>query len=274
MNYQNPSSSLETTEKENQSTLNIDFRGIIATILYRWWVIVCVMILTVVAAFLFSYFQKPIYASSAKLFITGMPVNSTELSPSQGTQSTAVSIAKSLQDMVKDRDILNEVSDSLESMGIVNPETEKKYTYSELLSAVTVVYSSDKPQILTINVTSTDRNQSREIANKVQEIASKKLTEISGTRVNIGNTAGTGSRTNDNMLRNMVIALLAGALIGVIGVLISYFADDKIKNAEDVEKHLGLSVLGQIPVTEKVTDPDENDDRKNKKKKKERANAS
>lgn len=270
MNYQKANLPNEAPEQENRSGINIDLRGILATILYRWWIIVTVMIVAVVAAFLFSYFQKPIYASTSKLFVTGMSVNSTEQSPSQGTQSTAVSIAKSLQDMVKDRYILNEVSDELEEMGIVNPETKAKYTYAELIAAVSVTYSSDKPQILSIRAVSTDRNISREIANKVQEVAAKKLTEISMTRVNTGNTAGTGARTNDNMLRNMVIGALVGALIGVIGVLIAYFADDKIKSAEDVEKYLGLSVLGQIPITERAEDPEADAGyRKGRKKKKE-----
>ena len=263
MNYQKANLPNEAPEQENRSGINIDLRGILATILYRWWIIVTVMIVAVVAAFLFSYFQKPIYASTSKLFVTGMSVNSTE-------QSTAVSIAKSLQDMVKDRYILNEVSDELEEMGIVNPETKAKYTYAELIAAVSVTYSSDKPQILSIRAVSTDRNISREIANKVQEVAAKKLTEISMTRVNTGNTAGTGARTNDNMLRNMVIGALVGALIGVIGVLIAYFADDKIKSAEDVEKYLGLSVLGQIPITERTEDPEADAGyRKGRKKKKE-----
>ena len=72
------------------------------------------------------------------------------------------------------------------------------------------------------------------------------------------------------MLRNMVIGALVGALIGVIGVLIAYFADDKIKSAEDVEKYLGLSVLGQIPITERAEDPEADAGyRKGRKKKKE-----
>ena len=82
------------------------------------------------------------------------------------------------------------IREKLEEMGIVNPETKAKYTYAELIAAVSVTYSSDKPQILSIRAVSTDRNISREIANKVQEVAAKKLTEISMTRVNTGNTAG------------------------------------------------------------------------------------
>lgn len=255
----------ETAGSEARKETSIDLRGIFATLLYRWWIIVSVMIVAVVAAFLLSYFQKPVYASSAKLFITGMSVTSEEQSPNSNTQSTAASLAKSLQDMVKDRYILNEVSDNLEAMGIVNPDTGSKYTYGELISAVTVSYSADKPQILTLRATSSDKNVSREVANMVQEVAAKKLTETSMTKVNPGNPAGTGDRTNDNMLRNMVIAALVGALIAIIGVLISFFADDKIKTAEDVEKRLGLSVLGQIPISERISEEGESQGRRKKK---------
>lgn len=255
----------ETAGSEVRKETSIDLRGIFATLLYRWWIIVSVMIVAVVVAFLFSYFQKPVYASSAKLFITGMSVTSEDQSPNSNTQSTAASLAKSLQDMVKDRYILNEVSDKLEEMGIVNPDTGKKFTYAELIAAVTVSYSADKPQILTLRVTSTDKNVSREVANMVQEVAAEKLTETSMTRVNPGNSAGTGAWINNNMFRNMVIAALVGALIAVIGILIAFFADDKIKTAEDVEKHLGLSVLGQIPISDRISEDDEPQGRRKKK---------
>ena len=45
-------------------------------------------------------------------------------------------------------------------------------------------------------------------------------------------------------------------------VLIAYISNDTIKNQEDVERYLGLSTLGTIPISE--------DERKKKKRKKQK----
>ena len=47
MNYQKANLPNEAPEQENRSGINIDLRGIFATILYRWWIIVTVMIVAV-----------------------------------------------------------------------------------------------------------------------------------------------------------------------------------------------------------------------------------
>ena len=45
--------------------------------------------------------------------------------------------------------------------------------------------------------------------------------------------------------------LIAAILVSAI-VLIIYLTDDTIKTAEDVEKYLGLSTLGLIPLAEEA----------------------
>ena len=57
----------------------------------------------------------------------------------------------------------------------------------------------------------------------------------------------------------MIIGVLLGILLSVAIILIAYISNDTVKTQEDVEKYLGLSVLGTIPLTET--------DRKKKKKK-------
>lgn len=245
----------ESVETERQKELSIDLRGIFAALLHRFWIILLAVLAGGVLAFFISYVQKPTYASSATLFVTGISVNSEEQTPNSSTQSTAASLAKSLQELITYREPLKEVSELLEQKGIVNPETGEKYTYSDLVSMVTVKYSGEKPQILSIYVTCGDGETSREVTNVVQEVAARYLTDKSMTRVNVGNTAGTGSRTNNDMVRNLMIGALIGALLAIIGILIAFFADDKIKTAEDIEKHLGISVLGQIPKSEKLNEP-------------------
>ena len=56
--------------------------------------------------------------------------------------------------------------------------------------------------------------------------------------------------SNIHYFKNMAL----GAIISVVAIcailLAFYIFDDKIKTPDDIEKHLGLSVLGEIPEIE------------------------
>ena len=62
-----------------------------------------------------------------------------------------------------------------------------------------------------------------------------------------------------SITKNGIIGGFLGVLLSVVIILIAYISNDTVKTQEDVEKYLGLSVLGTIPLTET--------DRKKKKKK-------
>ena len=56
--------------------------------------------------------------------------------------------------------------------------------------------------------------------------------------------------SNVHTLRNMIIGGIVGAIIVCVVLLAIFIFDDKIKVPDDVEKHLGISVLGEIPEIE------------------------
>jgi N-acetylmuramoyl-L-alanine amidase len=60
------------------------------------------------------------------------------------------------------------------------------------------------------------------------------------------------SRTQSNIhyFRNMAIGAILGFVVICAVLLAFYIFDDKIKTPDDIEKHLGLSVLGEIPEIE------------------------
>ena len=55
-----------------------------------------------------------------------------------------------------------------------------------------------------------------------------------------------------NVKKNVIIACLLGGIIAVIISLIGFISDDTIKSQEDVEKRLGVSVLGIIPENDRI----------------------
>ena len=59
-----------------------------------------------------------------------------------------------------------------------------------------------------------------------------------------------GAPSNINLISNIVVAFLLGVIL-ICAILIVFFIfDDKIKTPDDVQKRLGLNVLGAIPEIE------------------------
>ncbi|MEO5595571.1 MAG: polysaccharide biosynthesis tyrosine autokinase, partial [Lysobacteraceae bacterium] len=62
-----------------------------------------------------------------------------------------------------------------------------------------------------------------------------------------------GSPYKPNLPRNLALALLGGLLLGGMLALGFEFLDDTLKTPADIEKHLGLAVLGLIPKLKNMT---------------------
>ena len=49
--------------------------------------------------------------------------------------------------------------------------------------------------------------------------------------------------------RLSILAGIAAAFLSIVILLILHFSDDSIKSEEDIERYLGVSTLGMIPMT-------------------------
>ena len=66
-----------------------------------------------------------------------------------------------------------------------------------------------------------------------------------------------GVPVSPSVIKNTVIGAILGALIAIAIILISYVFNDTIMTSEDVEKKLGINVLGTLPLEEAEDDGDE-----------------
>ena len=129
-------------------------------------------------------------------------------------------------------------------------------THEELLKKLSVDTPTDT-RVVSITVTDTDPYTAAEIANAVRDIASKHIQQVMDIKaVNVVETANIPDEpSSPSVPKNGVIGGL---------VIIVYLTNDTVKTPEDVEKYLGLSVLGTIPYSSKMG-------KKSKKKKKRHA---
>lgn len=200
------------------------------------WYILCIMLAAcVIVSIIYSYLiVTPLYDSTGKLYVT----NKNSQTINTGDLSVSLFLTNDYVNLIVDRAVLDEVSRDL----------DYKYSYSQLRSAIRVSNPEDT-RFLEIIARTPSAEDSKKIVDSVCKVSQEKLVELLGIdRVVIirgGSLSNTPSvpKVSKNIIGSIVIAVIMySALICAL-----YFLDDKINKPEDIEKILGMSVLGNIP---------------------------
>ncbi len=119
------------------------------------------------------------------------------------------------------------------------------------LSAKIQVTSPENTRVLQINITDTNPQMAADIANTVREVASaqiKQIMDVSAVQT-VYEAEVPQEPSGPNAMRNAVLAAALG-LVAVIGIYaVIFILDDTIRTEEDVMRHLGLGILGVIPMS-------------------------
>ena len=223
----------------------IDITELFQTLLSRiFWIIGAVVLCAALAFGYTKFFMKPWYESTASLYVV-----------SNNMQSSAdITVANNLtQDcavMIRRRPIMDKVLENLRAKGVQLPE---KMTYAELASCVSVSLAADNSRLLDIRVTYADPAIAKAIADEVCAVAAVEIVksvEADESRVSL-NTFGEASLPQNaagpSAVKNTLLAAAIGFLVSGGIIVLIYIFDDKIKNAEHVQRVLGVSALGMIP---------------------------
>lgn len=140
--------------------------------------------------------------------------------------------------LITGENVTNEV---IEQLGL-------KMSASQLAKQISVS-AIDSTRILQIEVVDTDPKRAADIANCTREISSRQIKEIMDVdAVNLVYEASVPQeRSGPNLGKNTVLATFVGFVLTLGVMLIFYAVDDSLRTEEDVERFLGLRVLGVIP---------------------------
>ncbi len=203
---------------------------------YAWLIVLCGIVLGA-AAFGYTRFMiVPTYQSTTQVYVVrkGPEAGLTTSDLQLGTQ-----LAEDFKHLITSRNVLEQV------IGDMNLQD----SYGGLKSKITVSTPTGG-RILAITVTDTNPERAREIADQVRETASEHILEVTDTEaMNVIDYANlpTGP-VGPNVKKNTFMGILAGMVLCMAGLVVKYLLDDTVKTAEDVEKYLGMSTLGQIPL--------------------------
>ena len=223
-----------------ENTKQIDIGELLIYLLNRIWIVVLVTALCGVGAYFYAKMTTvPLYRSTAKLFIISK-------GSSDSLSTSAVSIAsKTVGDcmrLVADDTIVDKTIENL-GLSISTEELKAKIRTS--------TPDADMSLIIEVSVSDEDPQLACDIANELCRVSTTEVRDIMGLdQVNIASAAKPSSKPYN--LTFMSTAAKFGAVGFVFTCLVLFvifYFDDKIKTADDVEKYLGLTVLGVIPNT-------------------------
>ena len=222
----------------------IDLREYFAIIKRRFWIIALLTVIAAVISGVVSFFVlQPVYETKTTLIVD---TNTNEETQTVTGDQFNVSqkLAVTYGEIIKSRTVLEPVINNL----------RLDETYEELASKITVSSVKDT-QIISVSVQDTNPTKARDIANQIPTVFTKqvkRITNANGVEV-IDKAITPENPIKPNKLMNIAIAAVLGMMIGLFIIFLLEYMDNKIKTPQDIEKYLGLPVLGVIPNEELVS---------------------
>ena len=231
---------MENHFTNNNDEIEIDLGEVFHLVISKLGVIILSGILLGVLSIIGTMlFITPKYESTTKIMVLKKQDNNTLTS---ADMQTSTQLTKDYAELIQSRTVLE---------GVI-AQLNLDMTYKEMLNKVSVETSSDS-RIVSISVTDEDPYTASEIANAVRDMAAEHIQSVMDIEaVNVVDTANIpNEKASPSLAKNGVIGGLLGVIIAMAAVIIIYLTNDTIKVEEDVERYLGLSVLGSIPFSEK-----------------------
>ena len=219
----------------------IDLKEIFNIFWSKKIIILLVIIMFMVFGTIYSYiFVKPEFKAYTTLVLTGS--NDTNITTAEKITQTDISLNNSLvatySELVRSKTVLRQVIKNLE---IEDSENDLRGKVS-----VSVVKSS---QLIQIDVTNSDPYKAKIIANELGKVFSEKVSELYNmNNVHVVDEAEEPtSPYNIKHTKDIALSGGVGAVVACAIVFIFSLIDTTIKNKDDIERKMGLSVLVELP---------------------------
>lgn len=218
----------------NQDNTKSDEIDVLA-LLHKLWTKKLLILFTAFyfAAFSFLgtyFFIQPTYTSTTRIYVVNQATDNKNLSADY-------------KEIITSNDVLSEVI----------KDEKLNLSETELSKMVSVNIPTDT-RLISISVKAKTGQDAQVLANKVREVASKKIKNV--TKVDDVTTLGEAklpsSPSSPNIKRNVLLGAILGGFVAIVAVLVREVLDDRVRRPEDVEDALGMTLLGIVPDTDKI----------------------
>ncbi len=226
---------------QNQGYLEIDIRELFGLLLKKCWIIILCVIIAAGASGYYSYTRLTDYYSANATIFLGK--EATEGTIDLGTISLNNQLMSDYMSLINSRLVADTVVDRL----------DLKIPGQAIQYAINAYSNNSDAKVLTrmftISYQSADPILAADIVNTTCNVVIEKAKEIFGVdNAQVVDTALVPQYPiGPNRNKNIMIAALAGAVLGIFFIFSIEFLDRTFKKPRDIERVLGLTVLGTIP---------------------------
>lgn len=223
-------------ENNQNKEMEIDIKQIFMLLLSKIWVIAIVGVICAVVAFsYFKFIADEQYTSTTQIYI--MDTASENINYSDVTMYT--SLLNDCLQIIKTTPVMEQV---IAELGL-------DMTAGELSGKVSATKEGDS-RIISISVVDGSPIVAKRIADSVATASAQRIEEVVGKQiVNVVQQASVPtSPSSPATMRNTVLAFLIGVFVTCAVIVVRHIMDDTIKVADDIEKYLGITVIGTIPL--------------------------
>ena len=221
---------------EVKSELEVSLKEIFFELKQNWVVMaVSSLLLASIVFFYTSVFVTPKYQSTSELYVLSKSTSITAFSDIQiGTYLT-----RDYVEVVSDRPVLDKVIENL----------KLDITYKQLGRMISVT-NPQNTRIIEITVTDSAPKRAKEIADEMADVSSAFIAEkMDQQSPNVLHYSySDGGIVSPNIGKSTILGAVVGFSLAMIILILKYLLSDTIMSADDVERKLGLSVLGMIPM--------------------------
>ena len=219
-----------------KSLNSINFKEMFLLALTKWYLLIISLLLATVFSLSYTNFLvRPQYDSTGEIYIGDQEkmenVTTTEL-------STSNYLVYDYQNLIRDRAVLDEVVKKM----------DYKYSYNKLLRSITVS-NPEYTRFIEITVRTTDPADSKRIVDFLIEISKEKAQALLNIdQINVIRQGSISFKpSTPNKTHHLRISLLVGTAVFILVIAGIYVFDDKVKDADGVQRDLGMTLLGSIP---------------------------
>lgn len=225
-------------QNENDGELEIDLVELMYRMLEKIKWIILAAAIGLIVGFVFTKFMvTPQYETTAKLYVMETKNQVVDLS--------AINISDKLtSDYVQVFKNWHVHEKVLSTLGL-------DYSYKQIENMLTITTPSNT-RIIEIKVTNPNPQEAYDIAMAYANIAPAFIeAKMETSRPNIFEEARVPvNPSSPSLIKNMFLTTMLGAIVAMAIIVIQFIMDDRIRTAEQLQKHLGLATLGMMPVQE------------------------
>lgn len=202
------------------------------------WIIITVVLAIGIGNIYTILTRVPMYRSDTSLVLVSKNNGENGQSFNQGDQQLNKNLVGTYTEIIKSKRVLEKVINNL----------DLDYTLGELQGRVSVTAVTNT-EIIKITASDPDARQATKISNEIANVfvnEINKFYELNNVAV-LDKAESTKTPYNVNYVKDNIIYLLVGVVLSCGIIFIYFYFDTTIKTSDDIEKKLGLNVIGTVP---------------------------